>query len=90
MARFINYTDLTLICVLPVSMYEDVRDIPEVQDSDAVYRSKVAAILHVWQFGGRVQGFDDEFNKWTVERRPEECLKHIRLDLRRLVETLGA
>lgn len=48
------------------------------EDDLLTWKMKVAAIWHVYQFGGRVTLIDADDRKWVVERRPEVVAKRVR------------
>ena len=47
------------------------------QDDLLTWKMKVAAIWHVYQFGGRVTLIDADEVRWVVERKPDAVLKQI-------------
>jgi hypothetical protein len=56
------------------------------QDDLLTWKMKVAAIWHVYQFGGRVTLFDADNKKFIVERRPDEVLKQIKSTISKIFE----
>lgn len=48
------------------------------EDDLLTWKMKVAAIWHVYQFGGRISLIDADERKWVVERRPEVVVKQVR------------
>lgn len=60
------------------------------QDDLLTWKMKVAAIWHVYQFGGRVTLFDGAGQKWTVERRPDEVLRQIKSTISKIFDEVAA